>query len=59
MIELAIGTRFNYIGRPCEVVEENDHCSECVMFDSECDVMSCLAFCRKDGKNVSFKWVEK
>ena len=64
MIELPIGTRFYYKGRPCEVVELEDEydyckCSKCDMSFNECSVMNCSLKSRKDGKSVCFKWVEE
>ena len=62
MIELAIGTRFYYKGRLCEVVEigyKLGCCFECDISDSKCDIMSCTPISRHDGKNVCFKWVEE
>lgn len=63
MIELSIGTRFYYKGRPCEVVELEDEydyckCSKCNMSFNECSVMNCSLKSREDGKSVCFKWVE-
>ena len=64
MIELAIGTRFHYKGKLCEVVELEDKydynkCSKCDMSFTECNVMNCALKSRKDGKSVCFKWVEE
>ena len=62
MIDLAIGTRFYYKGRLCEVVEpQSERCRECAVsygFD-ECMMLDCRPSCRQDGKNVCFKWVEE
>lgn len=64
MIELAIGTRFYYKGKLCEVVELEDKydyckCSKCDMSFNECSVMNCALKSRKDGKSVCFKLVEE
>ena len=60
MIELAIGTRFYYKGRLCEVVEvELDHCSECVMEYSDCVSLLCEYEDRQDNTEICFKWVEE
>ncbi|MGN1179161.1 MAG: hypothetical protein ACI4SI_08995 [Candidatus Ornithospirochaeta sp.] len=63
MIDLAIGTRFHYKGKLCEVVEleaEYDYnkCSKCNMSFIECNVMNCASKSREDGKSVCFKWIE-
>ena len=60
MIDLAVGTRFYYEGKPCKVVEtEHDYkCSECDLSIDKCSVMNCASVARADGKNVCFKWVE-
>ena len=63
MIELAIGTRFYYKGKLCEVVELEDEydynkCSKCDMSFTECNVMNCSSKSREDGKSVCFKWVK-
>lgn len=63
MIDLAIGTRFHYKGKLCEVVELEDgydynKCSKCNMSLIECNVMNCASKSREDGKSVCFKWVE-
>ena len=63
MIELAIGTRFHYKGKLCEVVElehkyDYNKCSKCDMSFTECNVMNCALKSRKDGKSVCFKLVE-
>ena len=60
MIELAIGTRFYYKGRLCEVVEiKYDHCSECVMEYSDCVSLLCEHEDRQDNTEICFKWVEE
>lgn len=60
MIDLAVGTRFYYNGKYCEVVEtEQDYkCAECDLSLNECCNMGCGSEAREDGKNVCFKWVE-
>ena len=63
MIDLAIGTRFYYKGKLCEVVELEDEydyckCSKCDISLNECGVMNCSKKSREDGKSVCFKWVE-
>ena len=60
MIDLAIGTRFYYEGKPCKVVEtEHDYkCSECDLSIDKCSVMNCASVARADGKNICFKWVK-
>ena len=60
MIELAVGTRFRYNGRLCEVIEmKHDSCSECDMVDCDCIGMACASVLRQDKKEVCFKWVEE
>ena len=62
MIDLAIGTRFYFKGRLCEVVEpQSDRCRECVVSYGyvECSMFVCRPSLRQDGKNVCFKWVEE
>ena len=60
MIDLAVGARFYYNGKLCEVVEtEHDYkCAECDLSINECCNMSCGSGAREDGKNVCFKWVK-
>lgn len=60
MIDLAVGTRFYYNGKYCEVVEtEQDYkCAECDLSLNECCNMGCGSEAREDGKNVCFKWVK-
>ena len=60
MIDLAVGTRFYYEGKPCKVVEtEHDYkCSECDLSIDKCSVMNCASVARADGKNICFKWVK-
>ena len=59
MIELAIGTRFYYKGRLCEVVEtEYEHCQECVMECSDCVSLICESEGRQDNTEICFKYVE-
>ena len=60
MIEVALGERFYYNGKLCEVVEtEHDYrCAECDLSINECCNMSCGSEAREDGKNICFKWVE-
>lgn len=60
MIDLAVGTRFYYNGKYCEVVEtEQDYkCAECDLSLNECCNMGCGSEAREDGKNVCFKWIE-
>ena len=58
MIDLAIGTRFYYNGRPYKVVEIEDEyfrCSECDIFHYECSMFNCASASRQDGKNVCFQ----
>ncbi len=59
MIDLAVGTRFYYNGKYCEVVEtEQDYkCAECDLSLNECCNMGCGSEAREDGKNVCFKWI--
>ena len=59
MIDLAVGTRFHYNGKYCEVVEtEQDYkCAECDLSLNECCNMGCGSEAREDGKNVCFKWI--
>ena len=59
-IELAIGTRFRYNGKLCEVVEpEYERCRECVICYSDCKTMACEAKLRRDDTKVCFKLVEE
>ena len=60
MIEVAVGERFYYNGKYCEVVEtEQDYkCAECDLSLNECCNMGCGSEAREDGKNVCFKWVK-
>ena len=62
MIDLAIGTRFYYKGRLCEVVEpQSERCRECAVsygFD-ECMMLDCRPSCRHDDKEVCFKRIEE
>ncbi len=60
MIDLAVGARFYYNGKYCEVVEtEQDYkCAECDLSLNECCNMGCGSEAREDGKNVCFKWVK-
>lgn len=61
MIELAVGTRFYYKGKLCEVSDEECiHCMNCV---NDNDVASCRLFAceqeeRKDKTGVFFKRVK-
>ena len=58
MIELAIGTKFYYNGRPYKVVkieDEYDKCSECDISHHECSMFNCASASRQDGKNVCFQ----
>ena len=59
VIDLAIGTRFYYDGRLCEVVEaEHECCQECVLAFKECNIMECTPKLRQDRKDVCFKYVK-
>lgn len=60
MIELAIGTRFYYKGKLCEVVEaQADRCRECNVDFDVCIRLECEHDLRKDGKYVCFKFVQE
>lgn len=60
MIELAIGTKFYYDGRLCEVVEaQSDKCKECVVGCNAFVKLGCNSKYRQDGKNVCFKLVQE
>ena len=60
MIELAIGTRFYYKGRLCEVVEtEYEHCQGGVMECSDCVSLICESENRQDNTEICFKLVEE
>ena len=61
MIELAVGTRFYYKGKLCEVSDEE--CVQCMNCVNDNDVASCQLFAcgqeeRKDKTEVFFKRVE-
>ena len=61
MIDLAVGTRFYYRGRLCEVVEvgsKSRYCEGCVIRRDTCIDLECDPEARHDGKEVCFKWVE-
>ena len=61
MIDLAVGTRFYYRGRLCEVIEvgsKSRYCEGCVIRRDTCIELECDPEARHDGKEVCFKWVE-
>lgn len=60
MIELAIGTRFYYKGRLCEVVKmKPEFCEKCVMHSDDCNMMAYTSMSRQDNTEICFKWVEE
>lgn len=60
MIEVAIGERFYYNGKYCEVVEAepgHNKCSECDLSSNGCCDLVCSSVLRADDTEVCFKWV--
>ena len=61
MTELAVGTRFHYNGKYCEVVEAepgHNKCSECDLSSDGCCDLVCSLVLREDDTEVCFKLVE-
>ena len=61
MIEVAVGERFYYNGKYCEVVEAepgHNKCSECDLSSNGCCDLVCSSVLREDDTEVRFKWVE-
>ena len=61
MIEVAVGERFYYNGKYCEVVEAepgHNKCSECDLSSNGCCDLVCSSVLREDDTEVCFKWVE-
>ena len=61
MIEVAVGERFYYNGKYCEVVEAepgHNKCSECDLASNGCCDLVCSSALRADDTEVCFKWVE-
>ena len=61
MIEVAVGERFYYNGKYCEVVEAepgHNKCSECDLSSNGCCDLVCSSALREDDTEVCFKWVE-
>lgn len=61
MIEVAVGERFYYNGKYCEVVEAepgHNKCSECDLSSNGCCDLVCSSVLRADDTEVCFKWVE-
>ena len=61
MIEVAVGKRFYYNGKQCEVVEAepgHNKCSECDLSSNGCCDLVCSSVLRADDTEVCFKWVE-
>lgn len=60
MIDLAIGTRFYYKGKLCEVVEaQSDKCKKCIIGCYSFIAIACHAGVRQDRKDVSFRLVQE
>ena len=63
MIELAVGTKFYYKGKLCEVSDEPSciHCSDCVFTDDldSCRMFACEQAIRQDKVGVFAKRVEE
>lgn len=60
MIEVAVGERFYYNGKYCEVVEAepgHNKCSECDLSSNGCCDLVCSSVLREDDTEVCFKWV--
>lgn len=58
MIELAIGTKFYYNGKPYKVVDmehEPVRCLKCDISHCECSMFNCVSTLRQDGKDVCFQ----
>ena len=61
MIELAVGERFYYNGKYCEVVEAepgHNKCSECDLSSDGCCDLVCSLALREDDTEVCFKLVK-
>ena len=61
MIEVALGERFYYNGKCCEVVEAepgHNKCSECDLSSNGCCDLVCSSVLREDDTEVCFKWVK-
>lgn len=61
MIEVAVGERFYYNGKYCEVVEAepgHNKCSKCDLSSNGCCDLVCSSALRADDTEVCFKWVE-
>lgn len=61
MIEVAVGERFYYNGKYCEVVEAepgHNKCSECDLSSNGCCDLVCSSVLREDDTEVRFKRVE-
>ena len=62
MIELAVGTKFYYEGKLCEVSDEECvHCTNCVFADdlASCRMFACEQSMRQDKLGVFAKEVEE
>lgn len=60
MIEVAVGERFYYNGKYCEVIEAepgHNKCSECDLSSNGCCDLVCSSVLREDDTEVCFKWV--
>ena len=60
MIELDVGERriINDMAVECAATDKQNGCSICALRDTNCAMMACISWDRKDGNNVYFKRVE-